>query len=181
MKRYLTTLLIALHFCAFGQNFDELMEKRQLSCSDVSYNSTKLFEEYYQNNDIDLAKKLLNYWEEKCEVSEPLLRAKILIAIHENRFFEGLLTDNGIIYILKYKDRMKIIEENQQKFYEYYQDYYDFVPVARILIRSPEKHLPSLKKTSAVRQRNISYATFMVGTTKIYSRNCKQILTKALF
>ena len=60
MKRYLTTLLIALHFCAFGQNFDELMEKRQLSCSDVSYNSTKLFEEYYQNNDIDLAKKLLN-------------------------------------------------------------------------------------------------------------------------
>ena len=171
MKRYLTTLLIALHFCAFGQNFDELMEKRQLSCSDVSYKSTKLFEEYYQNNDIDLAKKLLNYWEEKCEVSEPLLRAKILIAIHENRFFEGLLTDNGIIYILKYKDRMKIIEENQQKFYEYYQDYYDFVPVGKDFDTFTRKAFAELKK-------NFSSETTEYLLCDFYGGNDKDIFEK---
>ncbi|GIM50531.1 hypothetical protein [Capnocytophaga stomatis] len=146
MKKYITLLIFISSLSLFSQNFDELMEKRQLSCSDVSYNSTSLFEEYYNNNNLESAKRLLEYWEGKCGLTEPLQRAKLLLSIYENRFFEGLLTDRAIYYIISYQNRMQLIEEKKEYLYENYASYYDYVPIGKDFDKFTQKEFEKLKE-----------------------------------
>lgn len=121
-------ILIFLSGFTFGQDFDHLMTKRQIDCADISYNSGEHFVRFMQENKLDSAKYLLQYWETKCGMREPIFRAKILLALRENKFSDTLLIDGTLDYIFNYKNRKEMI--NYGNFYPYdaYKSYYGFTP-----------------------------------------------------
>jgi hypothetical protein len=71
-------------------HLDSLMTRRVPTCHDMALNGMNLMEEYYKKNRYDSVNQVLDYWEAKCGMSEPLMRMKILMAIQENRFSESL-------------------------------------------------------------------------------------------
>ena len=121
-------ILIFLSELTFGQDFDHLMTKRQIDCADISYNSGEHFVRFMHENKLDSAKYLLQYWETKCGMREPIFRAKILLALRENKFSDTLLIDGTLDYIFNYKNRKEMI--NYGNFYPYdaYKSYYGFTP-----------------------------------------------------
>ena len=64
-KTGLFTVMFFIANLLLGQGFDNLMTKRQADCSDISYNSGLGFIRYMQENKLDSAQLLLEYWEFK--------------------------------------------------------------------------------------------------------------------
>lgn len=92
MKRIsLLAIICTLTSLTLAQNFDNLMSKKQIDCRDISYNSSIYFIKYMQENKLDSAKALLQYWENKCGAREPIYRAKILLALIQNEYNDTLL------------------------------------------------------------------------------------------
>ncbi|MDR1198414.1 MAG: hypothetical protein LBK94_05300 [Prevotellaceae bacterium] len=117
---------------AFCQNFDDLLyTANKVDCSDISYNASLYFVKYMTENKIDSAKNLLNYWEIKCGMLEPILRAKILLALKENNFNDSILGNNVLYYIFNYQSRMNMIQKEIYYEYDTYKQYYGFVPPAQ--------------------------------------------------
>lgn len=112
----------------YGQDFDILMTQRQPDCSDISYNCGMYFIKYMKENKIDSAELLLQYWESKCGMREPLFRAKILLSLKQNQYDDSLLDEGVINYILNYLNRMDIIYNLNYYLYDNYQSYYGFIP-----------------------------------------------------
>lgn len=131
MKKIFFILLMFSGSHTFGQNFDVLMSKKQLDCSDISYNSSLLFEKYYNANMLDSAKTLLIYWQGKCGLREPLHRARVLLAIKEGNFSDTLLTERILSYVFNYQNRMDMIKFNNYYSYDNYKPYYGFIPVGQ--------------------------------------------------
>ncbi len=128
MKTGLTTLLIFITSFLFGQDFENILTRKQPDCSDISYNSSLYFIKYMQENKIDSAKYLLQYWEGKCGMREPIFRAKILIALKQNLYNDSLLTDGVLNYIFNYQYRMDMIKYSNYYSYDMYKPYYGFIP-----------------------------------------------------
>ena len=121
MRLFFTvTLFISIH--SFGQ---------QMDCSDIASNSSLSFVKYMRENKIDSAKNVLNYWENECGISEPIYRAKILLALKTEQLNDNLLTDNPIDNILKYQHRMEMIRISSLQRYDRYKHYYGFVPLSQ--------------------------------------------------
>jgi len=116
MKKHLIFLIIILLSCkAFSQNIEELMTRKYLTCQDIVYNSLYLIPEYYEKNRLDTVNEIINYWESRCGISEPLLRIKILLAIHDGTFTEDLYNENRIVTFLR-RYRQRIQNENYRDF-----------------------------------------------------------------
>ncbi|MBP5708960.1 MAG: hypothetical protein J6W61_04255, partial [Bacteroidales bacterium] len=81
-----------------------------------------------KENKIDSAELLLQYWESKCGMREPLFRAKILLSLKQNQYDDSLLDEGVINYILNYLNRMDIINNLNYYLYDNYQSYYGFIP-----------------------------------------------------
>jgi hypothetical protein len=129
MKRLgFITLMILLSRLTFGQDFDNLMSKKQFDCSDISYNSGLYFIKYMQENKIDSAQYLLEYWESKCGKREPIFRARILLALRQNEFTDSLLTEGTLNNIFNYQNRMDMIKYSKYYSYDEYKSYYGFTP-----------------------------------------------------
>lgn len=111
-----------------GQNFDALMTRKQVDCSDVAFNCALLFEKYYYENKADSAKALIAYWETKCGIREPVVRAKILLALRENNFNEKILPGNFLQYLFNYQFRLSDIDQSNYDNYDTNKSYYGFVP-----------------------------------------------------
>lgn len=129
----------------FAQDFDNLMVKKQLDCSDISYNSSLLFERYFTENKIDSAKSLLIYWQGKCGLREPIQRARLLIAIKENNFQDSLLTEGVLSYVFNYQNRMDMIKYNNYYSYDNYKPYYGYIPVGQEFDKFTKKSFGNLK------------------------------------
>ena len=129
MKKYflLCFLLATIH--AFSQEFDQLLTERRPNCADIAYNSGLYFVKYMQENKLDTAALLLNYWEMKCGIYEPIFRAKILLALQTGTFNDSLLGNNPLRYMSNYKNRIKIIQdETPYHRYDGYKSFYGYVP-----------------------------------------------------
>ncbi|HHT04038.1 MAG TPA: hypothetical protein GX005_06955, partial [Bacteroidales bacterium] len=124
----LIIIITLLSTTSFGQDFDNLMTKKQVDCSDISYNSGLYFIEYVQENKLDSAKYLLEYWEAKCGMREPIYRAKILLALKQNEFNDSLFSDGSLNYIYNYQNRMDMIKYANYYSYDNYKPYYGFIP-----------------------------------------------------
>lgn len=128
MKKIILLSVVLMSISAYAQDFDNLLNKKQYNCEDVSYNSALLFEQYFTENKIDSAKSLLQYWESKCGLREPVMRAKILLSIKENDFNNFSFPENSINYIFNYLNRMDMIKYNNPHIYDNYKAYYGYVP-----------------------------------------------------
>jgi hypothetical protein len=69
---------------------EKLMTKRAINCADILYNSSLLIPTYFHDGKIDSMRLVMKYWEDRCGLAEPLLRAKILLAIRDGNFEESL-------------------------------------------------------------------------------------------
>lgn len=93
---------------------ETLLSKHHVTCVDVTINSKTLIPEFYNSDNIDTVKSIMQYWEEKCGVCEELIRLKILLAIEADTFDEKMYSNLPIfnyIYLFKHKN-------------EYYQMYH---------------------------------------------------------
>lgn len=145
MRKIILLVFLTSGISIAAQNFDSLMVKRQLDCSDVSYNSALLFEEYYTENKIDSAKNILAYWQGKCGLREPILRAILLIAFKENSFHDSLLTEGILSHVYNYQSRMDMIKYNNYFSYDNYKPYYAYIPVGQEFDKFTKKSFGSLK------------------------------------
>jgi hypothetical protein len=95
--------LVSLTHAQEESELDRLMTRRTLRCEDVSYNSSLLVQKYFQDGKYDSVRVILDYWEQKCGLNEPLLRMRILSSIFEDTFSEDLYEESVISYLLRYK------------------------------------------------------------------------------
>jgi hypothetical protein len=132
MKKIFVVFCLILSSNISAQNFDSLMTvNRQLDCSDIAYNSALLFEKYCSNNQYDLAKSILKYWEKKCGYREPLHRAHLLLALKKMEYHDSLLTQNILVNVFNYKARMDMVKYHNYYDYEMYKSYYGYIPAGQ--------------------------------------------------
>lgn len=128
MKNTLFILLVGLMTMSVSaQDFDHLMTKKQIDCSDVSLNSSLLFVQYINDNKTDSASNLLQYWESKCGLREPIFRAKILLAIQTGQFNDSLLSKGSLNNIFNYQNRMDMMKTANHYHYDNYKPYYGYI------------------------------------------------------
>jgi len=132
-------LWIAFVFCttfSFGQNFDLL--SRDIYCSQVANYSSFFFMKYLDEGNIDSARAILKYWETECGESEPLFRARILLALKTGCFHDTLLGIMPMYMLTNYQDRMQLLESyGNQGFFHTYDD---FLHLAQLL-SAQKKHI----------------------------------------
>lgn len=129
MKRlYVFVFGLLLSVNLYGQDFDRVMTRKVVDCSDISYNSGSYFIKYMQEGKLDSAKYLLQYWESRCGIREPIFRAKLLLALSQNQFNDSLLTAGTLNHIYNYQNRMSMIKYSNFYAYDNYSSYYSFIP-----------------------------------------------------
>lgn len=114
-------LLIALN--GLGQDFTPMVYREVVDCSTISEGSADLFQKFYIEGKLDSAQTLLTYWQEYCGLSEPIYRARLLLAFKQDSYHDSLLTPNVISFMLRYKSRMAELKarmEGDGYPYEYY-------------------------------------------------------------
>jgi hypothetical protein len=85
------------------------MTRRYLSCADILYNVSWLIPEFYEKGSRDTLRAIMMYWEDRCGISEELVRCKILLSISDNSFSENFYKDNNILSMLRYYERDNVI------------------------------------------------------------------------
>ncbi|KAA3609300.1 MAG: hypothetical protein DWQ05_22675 [Calditrichaeota bacterium] len=108
MTRLLTNLLLLSLFLAntafSGTDTDRRWE-------DKSLNSSKLIVKYYRAEQMDTVRMVLQYWENECNMNEPLLRFKVLLAMQDGTFNEKLYDDRIMGFLMKYRVRVESMQE----------------------------------------------------------------------
>lgn len=112
----------------FSQNFDHLASQRTTDCSDISNNSGWHFIRLVQESKLDSAHQLVQYWESKCGVREPVFRAKILLALRMNEFSDDMLKPGTLFYLLEFMDRMDLMKSSDFTTYSNNKSHYAYVP-----------------------------------------------------
>jgi hypothetical protein len=120
-------LFVSAGFLHAQTDIDKLMIEKAPNCEDIAYNCTQLIEKYYNSNKNDSLKLVLDYWEEKCGLSEPVLRIKILLSIKENNFTESLYDTTVFDYVKRYKDRIESVQPADS--YNFYKVYFSYVQI----------------------------------------------------
>lgn len=131
MKPLFLILTILLVTKVSAQDFDHLAARPQIECSDISLNSSLLFEELFLAHNTDSAAQLLTYWRSRCGMREPIHRAYILLALKNNQFQDSLLTDNALYFVFNYLNRLEMMREQSYFAYDNYKPYFGFVPVGQ--------------------------------------------------
>lgn len=104
MKRFIVGfLLLGLFFSNSiyaGAPSDKRWEEK-------SFDSSTLIVKFYRAEQMDTVRMIMHYWENECNLSEPLLRFKLLFAIQNGSFSESLYDQNILGYLMKYRMRME--------------------------------------------------------------------------
>jgi hypothetical protein len=104
------------------------MTKKQIDCADIAHNCSLFFLKYMSVNEIDSAKHLLNYWESKCGMREPIFRAKILLALQTGELNDALWTETPLNQIFNYQSRRDIVTSVRYFMYDNYKSFYGYIP-----------------------------------------------------
>jgi hypothetical protein len=102
--KYLLGLLICVTTTLSAQhNFDPLIKPR-ITCEDVQYNAVQLLPGYYYQDKHDSIGFFLEYWEEKCGVSESSFRVKTLLRIQNGTFQDDYLSPGDYNLLTSFRD-----------------------------------------------------------------------------
>ena len=153
-------LLVTISCFSFGQDFDQLMAKKQIDCSDISQNSSLYFLKYVQENKLDSATYLLNYWKAKCGNREPLFRAQILLKLLKNEFHDSLINEGTLNNLFNYQYRMGMIKYDEYYSYDTYKSYYGFIPPGQEFDQFTKSLAMSLKTKYIPDQMEYLFAEF---------------------
>ena len=130
----------------YGQidQIENLMTRRYLSCADIFNNVSYLIPEYYEKENKDTLQAIIAYWENRCGISEALVRCKILLSIDEGNFSENLYNDN----ILNMLRDEKII--NTRNLFRNYWDDYSYDGLLTKFTTALAQKLLETKEVSAI-------------------------------
>lgn len=168
----LFTLMFFLSSLLFGQDFDNLLiQQKSVTCPDISHNSGLYFVKYMKENKLDSANYLLQYWESKCGMREPIYRAKILLALKQNQYHDSLLNIGTLNNILNYQKRMDMIKYSNTYYYDYSEPYYGYIPPGQEF----DKYTQELSK-SLMRKYEPNQIEYLL--TEFYGENYDTIFSK---
>ncbi len=172
MKRIILSLagLFSMIITA-GQNFDNMMSKKQVDCSDIAYNSGLYFIQFVSENKLDSADQILQYWETKCGMREPVHRAKLLLSVKEGRLDESVITQGIFNYLFNYQSRIAMIQYSNYYSYDNYKSYYGYIPPGQEFDQFTRTLAGELKKTC--KSGSLEYLL-----TEFYSDNSDTIFSK---
>lgn len=91
--------LVQYYFCFYSHS-QEWSISDTPNCKIISKNAQKLITDYYEKKDFQNIDKVIQYWENFCGLSEPILRVKILLAIEAGNFSEDIYRNTPIIDFL---------------------------------------------------------------------------------
>jgi hypothetical protein len=174
MKRIIKSLLfLIISLPIFGQSDDveRLMTRRYLSCADILYNVSYLIPEYYGKGNKDTLRAILEYWEDRCGVSEELVRCKIILSIDDGSFNESLY-DNGIFRMLRNYERNSTLYDGKDVQWHYYGYRYDNQYINRL-----NKFTVKLSKTLLETKELSAVERFFI---RIYANDFDQPLFQML-
>lgn len=121
-------LLLLVPFVGMSQDFETMLSVRPVDCREISYNSSLHYVRLMQEDKIDSVYSLLDFWEKKCGDREPIMRAKILLALTQGTFSENLLPEKPLDNVFAYQTRMRVIGSASYSTYDEYPAYFGFVP-----------------------------------------------------
>jgi hypothetical protein len=101
----LLLLLTCLTSTAQVVNLDHLMTRRPVDCTDIVYNSKILAPHYYFTGKDDSIKLILDYWEQRCGISEETQRARTLLFLKEYKSIGK--NEHLLDYMLQYKAHVR--------------------------------------------------------------------------
>ncbi len=87
---FLTIGVINLYGQITSKVIENMMADRRLTPENVAYNAVSLLPDLYREGRMDTINAVVNYWYNKCGISEPLLNYAILEAIKTNTFHEEI-------------------------------------------------------------------------------------------
>ena len=118
MKRLLKFLLFLITSSQMSAQVDyveNLMTRRYLSYDDIKYNVSFIIPEYYEKGNKDTLQSIIKFWEDRCGISEEIVRCKILLSIDDGSFSE-IMYDDDILQMLRYyQKRHGLYDESDHK------------------------------------------------------------------
>jgi len=122
-------ILVAMPVFA-QQSLEERLTTKVIDCEDIAGNSAMAFVDFINQDYLDSAKLVIDFWEGKCGLSEPVMRAKILWTIVADELSEEVYGLNMLDYIYKYLARSESIGNNDYRTaYDLSRAYYGYVPL----------------------------------------------------
>lgn len=135
ISRITLTLLISLLCLSInvrGQHdLDVIAKIKPPECDEIAYASSVLFMQLVKKQEYDSAKKILDYWEGKCGLREPVFRAKIIFAFATDQNIDTLIDGETLYQLNSYRRRAEMIESRDFSGYDYAKPYFGFVPVGQ--------------------------------------------------
>lgn len=133
MKRLLFLLSLLFSFNAFSQNQDSTINQSpKVDYSYISSNCALLYQTYIEENKLDSASLIINYWESQLGESEPIFRAKVLLSLKEKGYLEdNLQTESSLNYINNYIDRVDIERTSNYIVYDDNKPYFGYIPISK--------------------------------------------------
>lgn len=133
MKRLLILSFLLLSFNAFSQNQDSsINQSSKIDFSYISSNYASLYQKYIEENKLDSARLIINYWESQLGENEPLFRAKVLLSLKEKGYLEDTLqTDKALEYIDNYNYRINTERTSNYIVYDDYKPYFGYIPISK--------------------------------------------------
>jgi len=130
MKNTLFILLLASIPTMAQQSLEERLTSKVVDCQDIASNSAMAFANFMNQDYLDSAKLVVDFWEGKCGLSEPVMRSKILWTMVADELTEEVYGINMLDYIYKYLARYENSGKSDfRTIYDYSPAYYGYVPL----------------------------------------------------
>src|SRR5690606_27845629 len=68
-------------------------------CSDIAYSSSIAFTGFMKNLQYDAAKHVLQYWESKCGLREPVFRAQVMLTLVTAQDVDSLVNKESLFFL----------------------------------------------------------------------------------
>lgn len=132
MKCFLTQLLVLIAFSHLTAQdaLEKKLTRKVVDCKDIAGNSAIAFIDYMRLGQYDSAKLVIDFWESKCGISEPVFRSKILWTIILDELTEQAYGLDIMDYIYKYHNRLENSANNDFRLiYSHAEAFYGNVPL----------------------------------------------------
>ncbi len=168
-----------LLFCALWlYSFDSVSARDEPSeCQLHAAGYAAQFADLIKNENYSEMPGLLLQWEQICNESEPLFRARVLYLISERRFTEILneqpILDNAIAFEIRHKLMREAEMQDIDDYFQLYPDYFGFVPMNSDFDRQTQQWARRLQ--SNVASGNLSYLFLQLweGQTATFFKTLK--------
>jgi hypothetical protein len=112
------------------RSLEERLTSMVIDCEDIAGNSAVAFVDFMNLDYLDSAKLVIDFWEGKCGLSEPVMRSKILWTIVADEFTEEIYGITMLDYINKYLARLEYTGNSDfRTIYGYDAAFYGYVPL----------------------------------------------------